>query len=73
MGNYKEYYAPHIELRKLQKALVLGCTKRGKIKVNRVISVTGWKKQKAIAILVLLAHDGIVKRDKYNSNIYWII
>jgi hypothetical protein len=69
----KNTNAPHAELRKLQKALVLGCTKRGKIKVSQVISATGWKKQKAIAILALLARDGIVERDEYNSNIFWII
>jgi hypothetical protein len=41
--------------------------------VSRVVSTTGWKKQKAIAILALLANDGIVERDEDNSNIFWII
>jgi hypothetical protein len=73
METAKNTNAPHAELRKLQKALVLGCAKRGKIKVSRVVSTTGWKKQKAIAILALLANDGIVERDEDNSNIFWII
>lgn len=73
MRTTKNTNAPHAELQKLQKALVLGCTKQGKIKVNQVVSATGWKKQKAIAILILLARDGIVERDEHNSNIFWII
>ena len=73
METTKNINAPHVELRKLQKALVLGCARRGKIKVSKVVSATGWRKQKAIAILVLLASDGIVERDEYNSNIFWII
>lgn len=73
METAKNTNAPHAELRKLQKTLVLGCARRGKIKVSQVVSTTGWQKQKAIAILVLLAHDGIVERDEYNSNIFWII
>ena len=73
METTKNTNAPYAELRKLQKALVLGCAKRGKIKINQVVSVTGWKKQKAIAILVLLAHDGIVERDEDKSNIFCII
>lgn len=72
METTKNTNAPHAELRKLQKALVLGCTRRGKIKVSQVISTTGWQKQKVIAILALLARDGIVKRDRHNSNIFWI-
>ena len=73
METTKNINAPHAELRKLQKVLVLSCAKRGKIKVSQVVSTTGWKKQKAIAILTLLANDGIVERDEDNSNIFWII
>jgi hypothetical protein len=63
---------PHAELRRQQKALALGCAKRGKIKVKKVVSVTNWKPQKAIAILRLLVEDGILRPDPLNSNKFFI-